>query len=48
MEAFAAPFRPDRRLLVGTGGIAIDEFLSKPVERWVGAEHRIVRGIGFR
>ena len=35
MEAFAAAFKPKRRLLVGTGGIAIEEFLSKPAEHWI-------------
>lgn len=36
MEAFSAAFKPERRLLVGTGGIDIEEFLSSPVERWFG------------
>jgi len=36
MEAFAASFRPGRILLVGSGGIAIEEFLSKPAIHWVG------------
>ena len=35
MAAFAEVFRPDRGLLVGGDGIAVDEFLSKPVEHWV-------------
>ena len=35
MEAFAAAFRPTRKLLVGADGIALDEFLSQPVEHWV-------------
>ena len=35
MAAFAEGFRPDRGLLVGGDGIAVDEFLSKPVEHWV-------------
>ena len=35
MAAFAEGFRPDRSLLVGGDGIAVDEFLSKPVEHWV-------------
>ena len=35
MAAFSEAFRPDRSLLVGGDGIAVDEFLSKPVERWV-------------
>ncbi len=36
MAAFAAAFRPTRKLLVGADGIALDEFLSRPVEHWVG------------
>lgn len=36
MEAFAAAFRPTRRLLVGADGIALEEFLSRPAEHWVG------------
>ena len=35
MAAFADVFRPDRSLLVGGDGIAVDEFLSKPAEHWV-------------
>ena len=35
MAAFADAFRPTRGLLVGGDGIAVDEFLSKPVEHWV-------------
>ena len=35
MEAFAEAFRPARRLLVGADGIAIESFLSHPVEHWV-------------
>lgn len=37
MEAFAAAFKPARRLLVGGDGIALEEFLSRPVEQWVNA-----------
>lgn len=37
MEAFAASFKPARRLLVGGDGIALDEFLTRPVEHWVKA-----------
>ena len=36
MGAFADTFRPTRALLVGADGIALDEFLSRPVERWLG------------
>ncbi len=35
MAAFDAAFRPTRRLLVGSGGIALDEFLSRPVSHWL-------------
>ncbi len=35
MSAFAAAFRPQRKLLVGGDGIAIEEFLVRPVEHWV-------------
>lgn len=35
MAAFASEFKPHRQLLVGGDGIAIDEFLSRPVEHWV-------------
>jgi predicted AAA+ superfamily ATPase len=34
MEAFAAAFKPERQLLVGADGIALEEFLSRPVEHW--------------
>jgi predicted AAA+ superfamily ATPase len=36
MVAFADAFKPGRKLLVGADGISIDEFLSRPVEGWVG------------
>ena len=35
MEAFANSFKPDRLLIVGTGGIALERFLSKPVGYWI-------------
>lgn len=35
VAAFAERFPPNRQLLIGHGGIAVDEFLSKPVEHWV-------------
>lgn len=35
MAAFAETFRPRRMLLVGKGGIAIEDFLTQPVESWV-------------
>ncbi len=34
MAAFAEAFRPTRALLVGGDGIAVDDFLSKPVGHW--------------
>lgn len=35
MEAFAAEFRPRRKLLIGGDGIPVEEFLSKPVAHWL-------------
>ncbi len=35
MEAFARTFKPKRQLLVGGQGIALDEFLSRPVAHWL-------------
>jgi uncharacterized protein len=34
--AFAAAFGPQRTLLVGGDGIALDEFLGRPVAYWIG------------
>ncbi|HEX6018701.1 MAG TPA: ATP-binding protein [Burkholderiaceae bacterium] len=34
--AFAAAFKPQRSLLVGGDGVALEDFLSKPVARWLG------------
>lgn len=36
MEAFAAAYRPKRKLLVGGQGISIEEFLHKPAAYWFG------------
>jgi hypothetical protein len=36
MESFVAAFHPGRTLLVGTDGIPLEAFLSKPVSHWVG------------
>lgn len=36
MDAFSTAFKPTRKLLVGSGGIPIGEFLAKPVLHWVG------------
>ncbi len=36
LDAFRAAFRPTRQLLVGGEGVALEEFLTKPVTRWVG------------
>lgn len=33
--AFAQAFKPERSLLVGGDGIALDEFLSKPAAHWI-------------
>lgn len=35
LEAFGTAFHPQRKLLVGGDGIAVEEFLSQPVEHWV-------------
>lgn len=35
MAAFAKAFEPDQALLVGAGGVALDEFLERPVEHWL-------------
>jgi predicted AAA+ superfamily ATPase len=37
MDVFAGSFKRVRRLLVGGDGIALEEFLAKPVEHWVRA-----------
>jgi predicted AAA+ superfamily ATPase len=34
MDAFAAKFRPHRKLLVGQGGIPLEDFLSRPTGYW--------------
>ncbi|MDO8465794.1 MAG: ATP-binding protein [Gallionella sp.] len=35
MQVFNEAFKPDRLLLVGEDGIAVEDFLCKPVEHWV-------------
>ena len=35
MDAFSSAFRPKRKLLVGTGGINVEEFLLAPVGHWL-------------
>ena len=35
VAAFVAAFHPDRTLLVGGDGIAVEEFLAKPASHWV-------------
>lgn len=35
LAAFEAAFSPSRRLLVGGDGIALEEFLARPVSHWV-------------
>jgi predicted AAA+ superfamily ATPase len=35
MGAFTAAVKPARTLLVGGDGIAVEEFLSRPVEHWI-------------
>jgi predicted AAA+ superfamily ATPase len=36
LDAFVGAFRPQRTLLVGADGIAVEEFLARPVMHWVG------------
>lgn len=35
MQAFNEAFKPDRLLLVGEDGVALEDFLRKPIEHWV-------------
>jgi hypothetical protein len=35
LAAFAVAFKPTRQLLVGAGGIAIEDFLLEPVAHWL-------------
>lgn len=35
MEAFDRQFHPDLKLMIGEGGISIDDFLSNPISRWL-------------
>jgi len=35
MQAFNEAFKPDRLLLVGGDGIAVEDFLRQPIERWL-------------
>jgi hypothetical protein len=35
LAAFAEAFKPRRQLLIGGDGIALEEFLSHPVEHWI-------------
>ena len=35
LAAFADAFKPKRRLVVGAGGIPLEDFLAQPVERWI-------------
>jgi predicted AAA+ superfamily ATPase len=37
IAAFSAAFRPQRSLLIGADGIAVEEFLARPVSHWVQA-----------
>lgn len=37
LAAFSEAFRPRRSLIVGGDGIALDEFLTRPVEHWLRA-----------
>lgn len=35
MEAFAKGFKDSRKLLIGAGGIALEEFLLQPIDHWL-------------
>ena len=35
MEAFERAYHPTRKLLLGEGGILIEDFLSRPVRHWI-------------
>lgn len=35
IEAFDRAFSPTRKLLVGAGGVPLEEFLSRPAEAWL-------------
>ncbi len=35
MMTFSGVYKPNRKLLVGTGGIAVENFLSETVEHWI-------------
>ena len=39
MQAFNEAFKPDRLLLVGGDGIAVEDFLRQPIERWLAPYH---------
>jgi predicted AAA+ superfamily ATPase len=34
LTAFAEAFKPKRTLVVGSGGIPVEEFLARPVAHW--------------
>jgi predicted AAA+ superfamily ATPase len=36
LSAFADRFRPSRTLVVGSGGVSFEEFLTSPAARWLG------------
>ena len=41
LEAFTARFPGARRLVVGTGGVPFNEFLSEPADFWLEEAHRV-------
>ena len=41
LEAFTARFPGARRLVVGTGGVPFNEFLSEPADFWLKGAHRV-------
>ncbi len=40
LDTFEKAFRPHRALIVGTGGISLDDFLSRPVSYWLNNDHQ--------
>jgi len=35
LDAFSKAFKVKRQLLVGSTGIPVEEFLTKPIEHWI-------------
>ncbi len=37
LAEFETHFAPDRTMLVGGDGVSVEEFLTRPVEEWIGS-----------